>query len=218
MFQMNCYQTTPVARAAHDQARRGRPRLDLGRVVQRQASDGPESVASVRRYCTFPCQSTHNSQTSSRHVLGLTFAKPSSCGPSSRTCTSRAARPTSTADKAVRLRIGSSFVDTRRRPSMWISAFPLLRKVVALLGMCGTSTCSDNRSLAHTYRLGSKRDCTCRKAIENIMLDSLGTLVLYNFPHSGTDTAISSHLSPSLRAHRHWNKTKPLTIELGRIY
>jgi hypothetical protein len=201
MFQMSCHQTTPIARAAHDQARQGRSRLDLGRVGQRQPSDGPGSVASVRRYCTLTCQSTHTSQTSDRHVLGLTFAKPSSCGPFSRTCTSRAGRPTSTAGRAVRLRIGSSFVDTHRRPSTWISAFPPLRKTAVPLGKCGTSTCSDNRSLAHTYRLGSDCDFNCRRAVENIMLNSLGILALSDFPHSGTDTAISSH---SVTCRRVW--------------
>jgi hypothetical protein len=190
--QMSRHQTTPIAGAAHDQARQGRPRLDLGRVVQRQESDGPGPVASVRRYCTLACQSTHTSQKSSRHVLGLTFAKPSSCGPSSRTCTSRAARPTSTAGRVVHLRIGSSFVDTHRRPSTWISAFPPLRKTAVPLGKCGTSTCSDIRSLAHMYRLGS--DCDFKRVVEDIMLNSLGILALSDFPHSGTDTAISSQL------------------------
>ena len=84
----------------------------------------------------------HTSQASSRHVLGLTFAKPSSYGPSSHTCTSRAGRPTSTAGRAVRLRIVSSSVGTPGRPSTSRSAFPLLQKTAVPLGMCGTWTCS----------------------------------------------------------------------------
>jgi hypothetical protein len=35
-----------------------------------------------------------------------------------------------------------------------------------------------------SYQLGSDLDFTCRTAVENAMLDSLGTLVLPDFPHS----------------------------------
>jgi hypothetical protein len=124
--------------------------------VQRQSNVDPTFAAFVQRNCTFPCQCMQTSQTCTRHVLGLTFAKPSSCGPSSRTCTSRAGRPRSTADRAVRLRIVSSSVGTPGKQSMWISASRLLKvKIVVPLEMCGTWTCSDNRSLVHTYRIVS---------------------------------------------------------------
>jgi hypothetical protein len=67
------------------------------------------------------------------------------------------------------------------------------------------------------YRLGS--DCDFKRVVEDIMLNSLGILALSDFPHSGTDTAISSQLwlvaesgsSPSLE------QDKSLTVALGRI-
>ena len=156
---MNCYQTTPIAGAAHDQAKQGRPRLDLGRVVQRQGSDGSGSVASVQRYCTSACQSTQTSQTYDRHVLGLTFAKPSFCGPFSRTCTSRAGLPMCIADMAARRRTGSSSVYTQDTQSTWIFAFPYRRKTArAPRGKCGTWTCFlDDRSLIHQDRPAKER-------------------------------------------------------------
>jgi hypothetical protein len=187
---MNYHQSTPTAKVVHDQAKQGQPLLGQGRVVQRQSNVDPTFAAFVQRDCTFPCQCMQTSQICARHVLGLTFAKPSSCGPSSRTCTFRAGRPRSTAGRAVRLRIVSSSVGTPGKQSMWISASRLLKvKIVVPLEMCGTWTCSDNRSLVHTYRivsyrLGSDLDFTCRTAVENAMLDSLGTLVLSDFPHS----------------------------------
>jgi hypothetical protein len=185
---MNGHQTKLTARVVHVRARQDRPFLDLERVVRRQPSVGPTFAAFVQQDCTLACQFMHTSKTCTRRVLGLTFAKPSSCGPSLRTCTSRAGRPTSTAGRAVRLRIVSSSVGTPGRPSMWISASRLLKvKIVVPLEMCGTWTCSDNRSLVHTYRIVStgirsrlhlqngRRKCHARQPRH---------LGLVRFPHS----------------------------------
>jgi hypothetical protein len=60
------------------------------------------------------------------------------------------------------------------------------------------------------YRLGSGLDCSCTTAVENTMLNSLGTLVLSDFPTPSPHNPISSHLL-SL------DQTTSPTIAIGRM-